>query len=353
MASPLTVIGTVLTIEPASGDRSFDRTDAGDLKIVFSSGEHGVLARSHPRFQPIADFLASLVGDEVPVHAELDGSGRFIRRLRLPLDVTVADIRRLPNGDLDVVLMLSHARHTLRAGNPRFAELAALLDAARRDGGGLLVVENDQQEIPDAIRDPKFIVSRRADPIWIPPESPPFAADVLSGAQLANAFAAVLTMRCEPSAAPAPCIPFQFVGDGCHVRADLMCHALAGTGVSAGKCWTYGDFHIPSASYPTCHVVWDWHVATAVRLNTAQGPETYVIDPSLFDQPVPLARWLGRMAHPAPAAVITGPSRYYRLETGYEYPVDMKHRDRLAEYYRKQLRNQTAESGVPPFANCH
>jgi hypothetical protein len=48
-----------------------------------------------------------------------------------------------------------------------------------------------------------------------------------------------------------------------------------------------------------CCINWWYHVAPLVTIQTTKGPQAYVFDPAMFDQPVLLSTWLHAQENPA------------------------------------------------------
>ncbi|MFO0877648.1 MAG: protein-glutamine glutaminase family protein [Gemmataceae bacterium] len=95
--------------------------------------------------------------------------------------------------------------------------------------------------------------------------------------------------------------------DGCYARAHLMGRRLAEVGITPGKIWAFDDramddkksptrLRVRTPNHPAGTVAWRYHVAPILGVREASGRvRTHVFDPSLFGQPVPVARWLKRM----------------------------------------------------------
>lgn len=89
------------------------------------------------------------------------------------------------------------------------------------------------------------------------------------------------------------CIPFQYVVDGCYARAHKMRQIMNEEyNYEPQKVFSYEG---PSGSLAVdagdCCVYWWYHVAPLVTVKTATGTAQYVIDPSMFDEPVSIATW--------------------------------------------------------------
>jgi hypothetical protein len=94
-------------------------------------------------------------------------------------------------------------------------------------------------------------------------------------------------------------IPFGFPEDGCYARAHEMAYQLDKKGISTGKVFAHGFFRIDSDKAINGYVSWIFHVAPFVVVNSGKNREIWVIDPSLFFEPVSLETWLKTLnAHP-------------------------------------------------------
>jgi hypothetical protein len=95
-----------------------------------------------------------------------------------------------------------------------------------------------------------------------------------------------------------PCIPFQYVRDGCYARAHKMrwiittkyhycCEKIFSFAV-------YGNdtLAVRANKWGGCCVYWWYHVAPLVRMRLGPWVVLLVIDPGMFDKPVLLSTWL-------------------------------------------------------------
>jgi len=90
------------------------------------------------------------------------------------------------------------------------------------------------------------------------------------------------------------CISFQYVEDGCYARAHKMSWIIMNKyHYSVKKLFSYGNLSVRANKWGGCCVAWWYHVAPLVIINTPQGPKSYVMDPGMFDGPVPMSTWLG------------------------------------------------------------
>lgn len=86
-------------------------------------------------------------------------------------------------------------------------------------------------------------------------------------------------------------IPFKYPEDGCYARAHEMAMMLEDEGVIAAKVFIEGDLKVVTANSPKGYVEWWYHVAPVVKVMSAGKEVVYVIDPSIYDRPVPVDEW--------------------------------------------------------------
>jgi Glutaminase len=90
-----------------------------------------------------------------------------------------------------------------------------------------------------------------------------------------------------------PCIPFQYVNNGCFSRAHKMRYIIENIFFYCSeKVFSYGDLKVRADKLGNCCVGWWYHVAPLIRVKVNTKTYCYVIDPSMFNQPVPLSTWL-------------------------------------------------------------
>lgn len=95
------------------------------------------------------------------------------------------------------------------------------------------------------------------------------------------------------------CIPFQYALDGCHARAHKMCWVInTKFHYDTHKIFSMANdqvgewLSVEAQKWGGCCIKWWFHVAPLVNVNTPGGVKAYVLDPSMFDQPVLLIQWL-------------------------------------------------------------
>ena len=101
------------------------------------------------------------------------------------------------------------------------------------------------------------------------------------------------------------CIPFQYAQDGCHARAHKMCYVInTKFNYDTHKIFSIANDHVgewlcvQAQKWGGCCLKWWFHVAPLVNVQTPGGVKAFVIDPSMFDQPVLLSTWLHAQENP-------------------------------------------------------
>lgn len=116
-----------------------------------------------------------------------------------------------------------------------------------------------------------------------------------------------------PPAVP-PCIPFQYVVDGCYARAHQMRRLITKKwGYCVDKVFSFANQNddrlaVRADKWGGCCVTWWYHVAPVLRVRTTITlpgippiPLTFVmvIDPGMFNAPVFLSTWLSAQENTA------------------------------------------------------
>jgi hypothetical protein len=111
---------------------------------------------------------------------------------------------------------------------------------------------------------------------------------------------------CHLPSPPSPCIPFQYVRDGCYARAHKMREIIRTKyNYCVEKVFSFANvgtqrLAVRANKWGGCCVTWWYHVAPLIRVKTVLKLGyrnitlnlAYVIDPSMFNQPVLLSTWL-------------------------------------------------------------
>lgn len=95
-----------------------------------------------------------------------------------------------------------------------------------------------------------------------------------------------------------PCIPFQYVIDGCYARAHKMRWIIETRyGYCSYKVFSFANqgtdvLAVRASKWGGCCVSWWYHVAPVVYVLQGGTLVAYVIDPGMFNGPVTLSTWL-------------------------------------------------------------
>lgn len=94
---------------------------------------------------------------------------------------------------------------------------------------------------------------------------------------------------------PGVAIAFRYPIDGCYARAELMIEMMRNKKYHPYRVWSVANgepLHARSRNVKAGYVEWGYHVAPILRVREPGKPQKwYVIDPSLFNEPVTIARW--------------------------------------------------------------
>jgi hypothetical protein len=320
------------------------------VSILFRSGRSGRLDLSKPHAAVWASVLDSLHQANALAYVEIDPSTSEITNLLVPLSVGVENITPVMN-DREVELVISHAKHFLRADHPDFDQLLATLEHARVNKTLVAVTETMDHDIIDVRPLPgTSVTARQAMPGEEIAGDPSIAASVTL-AQAQQMFDLVSPEICCPATAAAPCIPFNYPDDGCWGRAHEMCRLMIAAGITPNKVWIFGNLRAASQNNANCQVHWGWHVAPTLSV----GTETYVIDPSLFNGPVTQANWAGVQGDPNPVLIPSPASTFWRNQNPGSAITDPTYAqtNSVLLTYRNTLRLRAISAvGPPPYGNC-
>lgn len=319
------------------------------VTIPFQSGRSARLDLSKPHAAVWASVLDSMRESNAPAYVEIDPATSEITNLLVPLSVGVENIKPA-DGDREVELVISHAKHFLRAANPDFEPLLALLEQARANKTLVAVTETESHDIIDVQPISGISVTARreapAEPLTGP--SPTVSATLAQAQQMFNL---VSPKVCCPATAAAPCIPFNYPDDGCWGRAHEMCRLMIAAGITPNKVWIFGNLRAVSQNNPNCQVLWGWHVAPTLSV----GAQTYVIDPSLFNGPVTQATWASVQGDPHRTLIPSPASTFWRNQNPASAITDPTYSqtNSVLNTYRNALRvRATSAAGPPPYAQC-
>jgi hypothetical protein len=115
-------------------------------------------------------------------------------------------------------------------------------------------------------------------------------------------------------------VPFRFPEDGCYARAHYMARKMERKKIISAKVFIHGKYlHVNSSSSPSKEVFWGYHVAPVIKVRVGEKIEPMVIDPSLFDRPVPVKEWEKIQTRP-PGRFSTA---YYTRRFQYSVPAEL------------------------------
>lgn len=86
---------------------------------------------------------------------------------------------------------------------------------------------------------------------------------------------------------------WEYKKDGCYARAEIIVQDLAKQNIYSDKIWIQGKI---DNGEPNTDIKWNYHVAPVIYITNplTQIPSEYVLDPALFDRPVPKEEWLNK-----------------------------------------------------------
>lgn len=101
-------------------------------------------------------------------------------------------------------------------------------------------------------------------------------------------------------------VPFHYPVDGCYTRAQMMAEVLTEAGYAAEKVFVVSQtrnrlsaetpYGADVVSGETPKVSWQYHIAPVIVVDLDVEKAKYVLDPSLFGTPVPIAEWAAKMS---------------------------------------------------------
>ena len=106
-------------------------------------------------------------------------------------------------------------------------------------------------------------------------------------------------------------LALHFPADGCYARTHLMVRRLLDNGLIPSKVWAFAAgatdlLWTETPNHPDGRVRWCYHVAPVLVVRGPGGDsQEMVIDPILFDRPVPVEDWRTKL-HDTPTLVRTG-----------------------------------------------
>jgi hypothetical protein len=123
-------------------------------------------------------------------------------------------------------------------------------------------------------------------------------------------------------------IPFKYPETGCYARAHEMVRILDSKGITSAKIFMDGDLRLTTNNSPKGFVEWSYHVAPVVKVKINGKEEVYVIDPSIFDRPVPVNEWYKLLKYNKAPAFTYYTSRFnFKTDDKMEIRSEYKNKD--------------------------
>ncbi len=116
-------------------------------------------------------------------------------------------------------------------------------------------------------------------------------------------------------------IPFEYLRDGCYARAQKMALILDDKGILSGKVFMEGKIYYDTPNQG--ELGWSYQVSPVVLVKKNGQVIPYVIEPSFFTKPVPVAEWEAKLIQKAKTQITAA---YYTNRFSYDT------RDRNAKY---------------------
>jgi hypothetical protein len=315
------------------------RADAGEREVaalLLENGKSHALEKSNPLYDSWSRFLTARNSSGDPVYVESDPDTRLVRRVLAPIERHVMSISpRAENKRLAVAFHMAPSMFYLEEGHPRFADFIGDLVEGLRSGTPLLVTTDPTTH---AILDVRGVRG------GAPPQR--LFESVISEEESLDVFhklADFLTNGISGDAAAAefgklagqPQIPFDYPDDCCYARAHEMCRIMRADGIQPRKVWNYGhnwpremNLRVETKNHPDGYVRWLYHVAPIVAVQSDRGAAVdMVMDPALFNRPVPVNEWVTIQQDKTSLHEITADIYFYRTPGNKNvlYDVDASH----------------------------
>lgn len=319
------------------------------VTIYFETGQSGFLDMKNRRAVHWARTIDRLRRANRPVYVEIDPETNIITNLLIPRIWKVRSLVPDEKGDIIVDLPPSAAVHYLLQSHPNFEEILGTLQSALDENANVLVTETREEfEIIDV----KKLPQEPGEPHSPPPEPTPDPA--VSEQRARDLFNDMNAESCDPCNPSSDCIPFKYPNDGCWLRAHKMCYYMNQQGEDPEKVWIewvrngLPSQWVDTSNSPECKVRWRYHVAPTLTVSTAAGNVRWVIDPSLFNNPVPVDEWKNRQDPNFPTADLrfTSWTDYFDGQTDPDCTIT----DSLLPGYRDDLQDRCDLIGPPPYS---
>jgi len=326
-----------------------------DLVVTLERGGEFLVPADDPRRPLFEQIVESAREDGARLYFE--GDGDHLQLIRPAVNGHIVSLEESSAEGIEVEITNSHAIHVLQRGNPDFERLAELLREAHSadravsivDRHGIIEVQLDDEK--------RLLTEQEVAPpdrsSLLEAEVAPPAVDWQTAMQL---FQAMVARNCPVENVGPPCIPFAYPTNWCWTRAHAMAQIMiAQHAVSPGKLWIRGRLRARTRNDTDCHVRWGWHVAPLLTARPDGGGAEFpvIIDPSMFDRPVPQHQWVSAQGDPNARLTSTSWEVYNYTKLGSEI------RDRAFSLVdgglrsaRRDLLAQISDDGPPPYAHC-
>jgi hypothetical protein len=344
-------VDTISRLEPPTAEAA-RKANVRFLTVELHDGSTCRLDMAFPHSFTLAKILEVLHGANQPVYFDIEPDTRIIQDILFPRAVQVTDIAGAADGDKLVIgLRRSSARSFIRTTNPAFATLLSALTQANNNASTVLVTDaSEGGEILDVRPAP---MPQGCTPVGVA-SAPATQKYAVGPDEAREAFRIGLMATCDPLCPWGSCIPFLFPDNGCWARAHEMCRLLTSAGFTPNKIWLDGNLCVKTRNSPACEVCWPFHVAPTLLVDDGNGGELYVLDPALFEHPVPQDTWIEVQRDPNAQAFFTDATVYYRdpgVGALFTDPESVCTNNDLITF-RCALARRAVCKGPPPYANC-
>lgn len=325
-----------------------------DLVVTCESRGELIVSGQNPRRPLFEQILESAHEDGARLYFETDGDQLIL--IRPVISGRILSLESAADG-LEVEITNSHAIHVLRRDNADFEKLALRLRDAHGAGKAVAIVDRHgiiDVQPADAER---LLMEEEVAP---PEESPLLEAEVAPPAVdwqvVIRLFRAIVADDCPVANVRPPCIPFSYPTNWCWTRAHAMARIMiVDHRVIPGKLWIRGRLRAQTRNDSDCHVRWGWHVAPVLMTRPEGGGAAFpvIIDPSMFDRPVPHEQWASAQGDSNARLGSTSWEVYNHNSGGSEIrDGDFSLVDDGLRAARRDLLAQIADDGPPPYAHC-
>jgi hypothetical protein len=356
------VVDTIKTIAPHA-PHAAEAGAPSQTQIEATSGVDALIDHNQPHAKVWLEVLEERRRHGDLVCLEVSDDSREVLRLLLPFQDRVAAL--MDEGDeVLIALEMFQAIRRLNRSHPRFADFYGLLETARSQRATVIITDDlvtheivdvrlaapEAEEGPGPKSDAAALVDAPAE------TAPP----VMSLAYARQLFTAVSLQTCTAIEPESTCIPFLYPDEGCWVRAHQMWRVIARDfGVQMWKSWNYGGYsekfrplRAATRNHPNCYVDWIYHVAPVV---TVSGLGPYVLDPSLFSQPVKEEQWTSVQKNEGKSVLVQSTGGIYLRTFGGEITYDPNYiaTETNLRKFRGDLKlRSVGKDGPPPYRHC-